>query len=141
MSRSRIAPGVLALLGMAGLIGCAPTDPFNRQAVSGSVKYKGTPIVIGSVSLQPESPSGPTNLSLGITEGKFSAPRDKGLAPGKYLVRVTGYDKISKGPAPGSNEPMPEPAKQIVPAKYNTASNTYVEVKDGGPNTFDLNLE
>ena len=71
--------------------GCG--DPLNRQAVSGSVSYKGKPVVLGSVTFVPIPETGTTSSGAPIKDGKFEIPRSQGLSPGKYRVRFAGTDK------------------------------------------------
>jgi hypothetical protein len=66
-----------------------------------------------------------------ITNGRFSIPREVGLIPGKYTVAVfTGVmtkTKRENNQVPGNAYTM---APEMVPAKYNSASNLEIEIKD-----------
>lgn len=103
--------------------------------------YKGKPVVIGSVTFVPIPESGPTSVSAEVRAGKFELAKDQGLSPGKYRVRFSAYDKEVKGPTVPGTGPMPEPPKEILPAKYTHQSTQEVEVKAGSPNVFDFKLD
>jgi hypothetical protein len=119
--------------------GCG--DPLNRQAVSGTVTYKGKPIVAGSVAFVPIPETGPTSSGAPIKDGKFEIPESQGLSPGKYRVRFAGTDKEVNAPAIPGSGPTPQPPKEILPPKHTHQSTHEVEVKSGEPNTFDFNLD
>jgi hypothetical protein len=119
--------------------GCG--DPLNRQAVSGTVTYKGKPIPAGSVTFVPIPETGPTSSGAAIKDGKYEIARDQGLAPGKYRVRFAGTDKEVLGPAVPGSGPTPQPPKEILPPKHTHQSTHEVEVKSGGSNSFDFNLD
>jgi hypothetical protein len=113
-------------------------DPLQRQAVSGSVSFKGTPIKVGNIDFSPLDGQ-KTMVGSAIEDGKFSIPRDKGLSPGRYKVTVNAPDRIPKDGPPGSDTgPM---QKELIPAKYNTNSTLEREVKAGQPNVFDISLD
>jgi hypothetical protein len=119
--------------------GCG--DPLNRQAVSGSVAYKGKPILAGSVTFVPIPETGPTSTGAAIKDGKFEIPKSQGLSPGKYRVRFAVTDKEVIAPAIPGSGPTPQPPKEILPPKHTHQSTHEVEVKSGEPNTFDFNLD
>jgi hypothetical protein len=123
-----------------GLVaGCGGSDPHNRQAVSGTVKYKGKDIVYGNIEFAPNENQN-TPLTLEIRDGKYSVAQKGGLSPGKYTVRISGYD-AAPPPAPDvpGNPTGPQP-KEIVPAKYNSQSKESITVKVGEKNEFPFDL-
>jgi hypothetical protein len=74
-------------------------------------------------------------------------PRENGLKPGKYLVRVTAGDGITPvntldpelGPGPtGSTNIV---SKDLVPPEWNAKSKQQVTVTKEGPNTFDFDIK
>jgi hypothetical protein len=134
-----------ALLFIVGVLVCAGCggNKLNRQAVSGTVSYKGKPIIRGSITFAPAEGRGPTFVSAPIEDGKFSIAKDAGPVPGTYQVRFEAYDKILYGPAiPGDPAPPPKKLNQEpLPAKYGADSKETVEVKDGDSNVFDFPLK
>jgi hypothetical protein len=89
---------------------------------------------MGIVHYYPRSAGGRRPSAFGgamITNGRFSIPRELGLTPGKYTVAVfTGVmtkTKRENNQVPGNAYTM---APEMVPAKYNSASNLEIEIKD-----------
>jgi hypothetical protein len=135
----RLASTVAFALSLVLIIGCGGGDPYNLQAVSGTVKYKGKDIVYGNIEFAPNE-NQQTPLTLEIRDGKYTVDKKGGLAPGKYTVRITGYDKAPP-PAPDvpGNPTGPQP-KEIVPPKFNSQSKESVTVKAGEKNEFPFDL-
>lgn len=134
----RLVPVVM--MGLMMLAGCGKSDPFNRQAVSGTATMDGKPIPYGNIEFAPAEGQ-PTNLSLEIKDGKFAVDAKGGLAPGKYIVRFQGFDgpMPPPGDAPGTYiGPVP---KVIVPNKYNAQSTETIVVKPGEKNEFTFALK
>ncbi len=123
--------GLLAVL----LAGCGDGD--GRQAVSGTVTFKGQP-VDGSIDFIPAAGAG-TQAGAVIEKGRYSIPRDKGLVPGTYKVMIFSPDNKEVTPDPGGN-PFLAKAKERIPAEYNEKTTLTREVKPGG-NTFDFTLD
>ena len=131
----------LVLLVACGVAGCG--DPLNRQAISGTVTFKGKPIVVGSISFSPLDPTARTTVGASIRDGKYEVVSEHGLTPGKYRVSLTALDKEVLGPV-DVTQAMPaakDMPKEILPAKYGAQSTLEAEVKSGGDNVFDFNLE
>jgi hypothetical protein len=116
---------------------------LDRQSVSGTVSYKGKPIVRGSITFAPAEGQGPTFVSAPVEEGSFSIPKSAGPVPGKYRVRFEAYDKIQYGPAiPGDPAPPPKKLNQEpLPPRYGAESKETAEVKAGERNVFDFQLQ
>jgi hypothetical protein len=117
------------------LSGCGSDD--DRQAVSGTVTIKGKPID-GTISFVPAS-NETTQEGSTIENGKYSIPREKGLIPGTYKVKIYSPDNKEVTPDPGGN-PFFAKAKERIPAKYNESTTLTREVKRGG-NAIDFNLD
>jgi hypothetical protein len=133
-------PAVVALVLVCA--GCGG-NRLNRQAVSGTVTYKGKPIVLGSIIFAPAEGRGPTFVSAPIQDGKFSIRKDAGPVPGTYQVRFEALDRIEYGP-PIPGDPPPPPKKlnqEPLPAKYGAASKETAEVKAGASNVFTFALQ
>src|SRR5438552_5090261 len=87
----------------AVLAGCS--DPYaGRMEVSGEVKLQGQPLKEGSILFEPLGGQG-TQSGSSITNGKYTIPRQSGLKPGKYLVRLTAGD----GKTPAATEEAAAP--------------------------------
>ena len=119
--------------------GCS-SNPNHLQKVSGERKFKGQPLDRGLIQFIPEANSGyVTQGGAVIRNGKYEVPAAKGLAPGRYLVVISSADAVEKEEAaPGISGPE---FKDRIPAKYNTESQEYFEVKAGLPNAYNCNIE
>jgi hypothetical protein len=79
-----------------------------------------------------------------IQDGSYSVPAEKGLPPGKYLVRISSVAEDPSAPVP-EMPGMPEDggvgeAEERIPAEYNTESKQEVTVTSEGPNKFDFDI-
>jgi len=129
----------VAIVAGISLTGCGDKDPFNRQAVSGTVTMDGKPIPLGNIEFVPSEKQS-TSLTLEIKDGKFAADKKNGLAPGKYVVRIQGFDGPMplSGDVPGETKgPLP---KSIVPDKYGSRSTETAVIKDGETNEVTFTL-
>lgn len=115
-----------------------------RVTVTGKVTVKGEPLKEASISFEPLDGQG-TRGGAGVTAGAYSIPRDAGLKPGKYLVRLTAGD--GKTPAgnpeveaggPGGNTNIV--SIDLIPPDYGVSSKQTVTVTAEGPNAFDFDL-
>lgn len=124
------------------ILGCAAGDPHNRQAVKGKVTYDGKVIPSGNIEFVPAEGQKVNGITE-ISNSEFSISKDKGLSPGKYTVRVQGFDgpvpQLKPGEDPGSaNLKMP---KSMVPEKYNSASQETVTIVAGKVNEITIDLK
>lgn len=112
-----------------------------RSKVSGSIKYQGQPLKAGVISFIEEGAMAAAGGSA-ITDGKYEIPGEAGLKPGKYSVSISAPDNKSKAAAaeamPGMSGPPP---KETLPAKYNAKTELKAEIKAGGKNVFDFDLQ
>lgn len=124
-------------------LGCGPANPLGRRAVSGRITLDGQPLAQGNIRFEPLDPKGIATGGV-IAKGEFSIAKDKGLPPGKYRVRVFSSEAAPSGPgAAGGERPAPGaelPGREIVPAKYNTASEVIHEVTAAGGGEFVLDM-
>lgn len=141
MSNLLIRSLTLAALTLPLAAGCS--NGLNRQAVSGTVTYKGKPIVRGTVTFAPAEGSGQVHVSAPIEDGKFSIAKEAGPLPGKYVVRFEAFEQLLFGAAtPGDPAPPPKKLDQErLPAKYGAASKYEAEIKDVDVNVFDFKLD
>ena len=126
----------LMALAAALVPGCGPGDP--RLAVSGTVTFKGQPLDQGRIEFHPPQNNGTMSGAV-IQNGRYEIPRDKGLAPATYEVRIYSYDE--KG---GTSGAIPGEAglgfKERIAKKYNAASTLKADVKRG-QTTFDFSVD
>src|SRR5690606_35988923 len=120
------------------LVGCGPTNELGREPISGTVNFDGKPLDRGSISFEPAGEGG-TRSGATIENGTFSIPEQRGLPPGRYLVRINSAD--GEGPA----EEMPGESNRLqrerIPPAWNTNSKEEIEVTDGGENTFTFDVK
>jgi hypothetical protein len=126
----------LMALASALVAGCGPSDP--RLAVSGTVTFKGQPLDQGRIEFHPPKNNGTMSGAV-IQNGRYEIPRDKGLAPATYEVRIYSYDQ--KGGTAGA---IPGEAglgfKERIAKKYNADSTLKADVKSG-QTTFDFSVD
>jgi hypothetical protein len=126
--------------GGLGLLSGCRQDTGGRVAVSGSVKFRGTPLKSGVIEFMSKdlaSQSGAT-----IADGKYAIPAPKGLRPGEYTVRISSVQE--QGPAP-AGPPGPEAAAvkavETIPAEYNAKSALTATIPQGGSDKVDFDLK
>jgi hypothetical protein len=129
-----------ALAGLAAA-GCGDSAG-GRQAVSGTVIFRGNPLDQGNIMFMLVSSEVPTRAGAGITNGKYEIAQMQGLVPGKYRVSISSGD--GKNPD-GAADTLPGPSgnfssKERIPRRYNIDSKFAVEVTREGPNKFDFNV-
>lgn len=115
------------MLGLFLLVGCGPGKPALTE-ISGTVTFKGKPIPAGDVSFTPDASIAGGQLRMYmVKEGKFNSEDtpENGLLPGKYKVRINGYD--------GVQIPMYFSGKQI----FNAIEQT-MDIEPGGKITKDF---
>lgn len=125
------AAGWLLLLTL--VIGCSGDG---LSAVSGTVTLDDRPIDNGTIEFLPADGKGPTAAAI-IEGGRYQVR----VAPGPKEVRIAGYRKTGERHLdPGDpSSPMIDVQEQIVPARYNTASELQCEVDAGrGRHDFEL---
>ncbi len=99
------------LLPLVLFVGC--NSKSGTTEISGTVTFKGAPIPAGDVTFMPDvSIAGGQMKMYMVKEGKYDSKVDTGngvvpggLLPGKYKVRINGYD--------GKQIPMYYSGKQI----------------------------
>ena len=97
----------LAILSFVCAIGCTPVPKVTH--ISGNVTFKGEPVPAGYITFTPDVAAGTLGQVVGfqIQNGKYDSATNvpPGLAPGKYKVRIGGFD--------GKRIPMWGQGKQI----------------------------
>jgi hypothetical protein len=130
--RAALAASLLALAGCgsdAKLVG-----------VAGTVTYKGEPLDSGTVTFFTTDPPAPAGGAL-VTNGKFKIDAERGLAPGTYRVQISSPRGVAERTPEQIAAGASAPARERIPAKYNTASQLTVEVTRSGPNEFNWAIE
>jgi hypothetical protein len=143
MRRQRISLIGLAAI-LASAVGCSD-DYEGRMGISGTVKVKGQPIPDGAIIIFEPLENQGTGANMTLASGAYTLPRQYGLKPGKYLVRITAGDGMTAvNPVDANNPPGPTGSniisKDIVPAAWNVNSNQQITVTKDGPNKFDFDI-
>jgi hypothetical protein len=141
----------LTVLVAALLAGCS--DPYGgRMEVTGAVTLQGQPLDDGSIMFFPLGQQD-TQGGAQIINGEYKIPRQNGLKPGKYLVRLTSGDgktiarvavREDKNPpkvqaaAPGGSTNIV--SMDRIPDEWNVRSKQEREVKATGVNRFDFDI-
>lgn len=136
---------VAATLAVAG---CGPK--ISRCVLSGSVTSDGEPVPTGTVLFVPENPDPKLQVSGGsadIVDGKYTLTPETGLVPGKYKVQVialvdrnkkTGEIVQADDVKDGLVNPLDLVHEDLVPPKFGSESEQYVEVGKGKTMTYDI---
>ena len=136
---------VAATLAVAG---CGPK--ISRCVLSGSVTSDGEPVPTGTVLFVPENPDPKLQVSGGsadIVDGKYTLTPETGLVPGKYKVQVialvdrnkkTGEIVNADDVKDGLVNPLDLVHEDLVPPKFGSESEQYVEVGKGKTMTYDI---
>lgn len=130
---------VFSLLAAVVLVaGCGKSEP-KRYRVTGSIKFKGQPVKLGTISFR--SLDGTSTGAGAIVNGEYDIPEKSGLPAGKYVVAVFYPDP--KAPLPKPDEPPGDSdvARDILPPKYNSKSELTAEVKEEPRNEINFDLK
>lgn len=113
----------------------------DKSAIKGTVKFKkGEVVDQGSIEFSPVDPKSGNQSGARIADGAYEVPQDKGLRPGKYIVRISAPSGLLSGQgAPGSGKM--ELPKERVSEKYNARSKLEVQVKPESSQTFDFEVD
>ena len=124
--------------------GCGRTT--DRLALRGAVLLDEKPVETGNIQLIPINADGKTISGALIQGGRYSIPRETGLAPGRYRVCIYASEKIDPKSIPTPRQRRLSPhlkapvAKELIPSKYNANSELAIDVRADGSNTFDFTL-
>jgi hypothetical protein len=94
---------LLAATGLAALAGCSRATTFD---VSGSVTWKGAPVPVGRVIIEPDAEKGNTGTQTQgrIKDGRYQTVPGQGAISGPVIVTVAGFDGV---PAPNFPDGYP----------------------------------
>lgn len=131
---------VCSVLASAGCGG--PRTRPDLEPVSGTVTFQGQPLKWGSILFEPLQ-EGLDAGGADIADGKFHMPKERGLAPGNYRVRIYGGMNPADDPmwaGPQVEESAPESnSRDRVPLRFNEKSTLTAEIRKGGTVlSFDL---
>lgn len=112
----------------------------HRHAVVGNVSWEGSPLGVGVISFRPLEKQR-FNSGAAIQDGFFSIPADKGLLPGKYLVRINSAVADPRFPAPPPGERDTRPGIEILPQRYNAQSDLTAEIGKWGLTRLSFELK
>lgn len=114
-----LPPARFAVCVLAAALGCSGDD-LDRIPVAGRVTFNGTAVAKGQIRFIPQSGTkGPVTVEP-INEGEYATDDTGGVPIGSHRVEIRGYDAHEYATAPTG--PGSPPIKQLLPAKYNTAS-------------------
>lgn len=118
---------LMALSFSITLLGCGGDGGANTAEVSGTVKFDGKEIAEGNIVFTPADGKGSPGGGM-IKDGKYTAK-----APvGKCKVSITAPKPTPAAKAAPEDGPQaPPPPTELLPAKYNTATELTYEVKSG----------
>jgi hypothetical protein len=123
----------------AASAGCG--DRSGRLAIDGIVKFKeGQPVDRGSIAFSPFD--GDTRIISGapVIDGHYHIPREKGLRTGRYVVRIYASAVTASPQGPPGQLGLVTPPELISP-RFNTQSILVAEVRSGGDQRFDFQVE
>lgn len=140
-SQTRQLRSVIVVALLAAIAGCGAGNPLARQRVSGKVTLDSKPLQQGSIQFVPQQSGGIFSGAV-ILAGEYAMPAQKGLPPGKYLVRISSPEAPrSEGEPSGPPGPGGLPGKERIPAPYNVESTIVIEVTASAPNQFDFDVK
>tara|TARA_R110002111_G_scaffold227346_2_gene288956 strand:+ start:92927 stop:93448 length:522 start_codon:yes stop_codon:yes gene_type:complete len=127
------------------LSGCSQSasDGPERAAVSGQVKFKGSPVEVGTITFAPASPNVGPSTGAKISGGTYSIPIDSGPVIGTNRVEITAYQKTGKKIEAGTPNPpgtMVDELKSIIPKEYNQKSTLTAQIEGGDNKNIDFDL-
>lgn len=127
----------LAAVALSLLAGCGSENKLQRQGVSGTVTLDNSPIARGTIRFEPIGENGVASGGT-ISQGKYEVAAERGLPPGEYIVRISAAGETGPAePLPGDSSKL---AEELVPAKYNSASELKVTIKAGEKSPRDFSL-
>lgn len=83
----------------------------------------------------------PFRAGANVVDGRFTVPKERGLTAGRYKVRINASVHDPTLPPPPTGERDTRPGVEIVPSRYNAASELIVDVHQSGSHVFDFDLQ
>ncbi len=144
----KVAICVALVVSTLAFSGCG--SKISRCVLSGTVTTDGEPVPVGTVLFIPENPDPKLQVagsSADIIDGKYVLSRETGLVPGKYKVQVislvdrnkkTGDIVDPEDVKDGLVNPLDLVHEDLVPPKFGSATEQYVEVGRAKTMTYDI---
>lgn len=121
------------------LLLCAGCSSDSGETVSGTITLDGTPLSQGRVTLVPLE-KGPTSGGA-IVDGEYSVLLKLESLPAKYLVQISSIQPTGRMiKHPDGPDGQMEETREVIPARYNAASELTIELNDNQSAPFDFNL-
>ncbi|MFH1304763.1 MAG: hypothetical protein ABIK07_27225 [Planctomycetota bacterium] len=138
----KVALRALLMVLVTSISGCGGQSDYTgekRFPVTGTVSFGGEPVSNGMISLIPED--GTSNPAGGpIENGAFTIPAEKGPNKTSYRVAVYWRKPTGKKMKDADTGEEIDEVKQVIPAKYNDATELSVVVS-GDPKTDVIALD
>jgi hypothetical protein len=132
-----LRPGrLLSLLLLCVLIGCGG----NAASVSGKVSFNGKPVEKGGIRLDILQGTSSVAAAAPITNGQYTIPASAGLVAGEYRVMLSASQDTGKKRLDRETGQQVPIINQLIPEKYNTASELKMKLEPGA-NTKDFDLK
>jgi hypothetical protein len=133
-------------LALAGLTfcGCSQKDA-GRVEVNGTVKLGGNPLKEGTITFEALDGQA-TGTTVVIHDGTYLVPREGGLLPGKYRIRISAGDgktpvnQVDPDHPPGPTGTTNIVSKDLVPADWNVDSKQERTVSKDNPNRIEFDI-
>ncbi len=127
----------LMVVGLTLLLsGCNGGDGY--EAISGKVTFRGTPLKQGSIQFFSLGEQSIPCAGAMIRDGVYQVPKEHGLKPGTYLVKISSTERDPN--VKGGSTLNPGLVRERIPASYNKESTLKVEIVTGGRRQFDFDL-
>jgi hypothetical protein len=120
-------------------------------AIKGRVKFKnGEVINRGTIEYTLTGATTVDQSGARIVDGAYEIPQDKGLRPGKYIVRIyspssllspQGAQAVPGARPTGGGGQTPQLPQERVSPEFNSQSKLIVEVNGEAVQTFDFEVE
>jgi hypothetical protein len=121
------------------LVGCGARSEL--AGVAGRVTFDGQAVTDGQVAFEPVG-EGRMGFAI-VSNGSYRLDAMKGLAPGKYLVRITASRPTGKNAEQDSFLKDTQSLainEQYIPPKYNSGSQLEIEIEAIPENQRDFDL-
>jgi len=126
----------VSLLLMCALVGCGG----KAASVSGKVSFNGKPVEKGGIRLDILQGTTSVAAAAPIANGEYKIPASAGLVAGEYRVMISASHDTGKTRLDRESGQQVPIINQLIPEKYNTASELKVKL-ESGENTKDFDLK
>ena len=111
----------------------------NRQALTGTVSWQGSPLSKGVITFYPNGAG--STVGCEITDGKFVIEQANGATPGKYRVEILAFRPTGKSEFDIDQNKQVSIEEQFLPKQFNSASTLDAEVVVGKANSLEFALK